>query len=410
MWSSERLGAICSLRAGSAFKLDEQGSLEGDLPFIKVSDMNLSGNEVWIRRANNWVDREQGIRIKAKPFPVGTTVFAKIGEALRKNRFRLLPQETIIDNNMMGAIPNEDLVDPRFLYYLLSSADLARWATGTALPYFTVKTLAQVEMMIPPHPTQQKISAVLATYDDLIENNSRRIEILEEMAQAIYREWFVEFRYPGHEGVPLVESDIGLIPAGWDVRSFAELGDYLNGFAFKPTHFTPDGPPVIKIKELKAGVTSETPRYAGTLVPAKYKVTSGDLLFSWSAYLDAFIWSGEDGWLNQHLFRVDPLPTVPRLFLFHSLRQRMGEFRARSQGTTMKHIKRAALQEVKTPFPAGRLAWDFEELALPLNQLRSNLGQTNDRLRRTRDLLLPRLISGEVDVSDLDIDLDVGAA
>lgn len=248
------------------------------------------------------------------------------------------------------------------------------------------------------------------SYDALIENNTRRIQILEEIAQAIYREWFVEFRYPDHEDEPLVDSDLGPIPRGWKSTSFADLGDYLNGFAFKPSHWGDSGLPIVKIKELKAGVTRDTPRCLGADVPPRYLVRDGDLLFSWSADLDAYIWSGGDAWLNQHLFLVTPREEVPKLFLFHALRDKMGEFRARSQGTTMKHIKRAALTEVHVAVPGGGLPRAFEALVAPLDSLRLNLVTANRNLRTTRDLLLPRLVSGDVDVSDLDIDVGDAAA
>lgn len=115
-WEFSTLGEICDFRAGSVFKRQFQGRNAGDYPFVKVSDMNLSTNKTCIRDANNWIDQDIADLIKAKPFPSDTVVFAKIGEALKHNRLRKLIQPTIIDNNMMGAVPKAERVDPLFLY------------------------------------------------------------------------------------------------------------------------------------------------------------------------------------------------------------------------------------------------------------------------------------------------------
>ncbi|EQD63211.1 restriction modification system DNA specificity domain protein, partial [mine drainage metagenome] len=126
------------------------GLAVGDVPFIKVSDMNLAANAIAVREANNWVDDNYLARVRAKPFPSGTTVFAKIGEALRQNRVRKIVRPTLIDNNMMGAIPNLNVISAEFLYYRLAIFDIAATATGTALPYLTVSTLERQRFRIPP--------------------------------------------------------------------------------------------------------------------------------------------------------------------------------------------------------------------------------------------------------------------
>ena len=400
-WSEQTLGELCALRAGIVFKPADQGLEIGDVPFIKVSDMNLSSNAIAIREANNWVNNDYLARVRAKPFPAGTTVFAKIGEALRQNRVRKIVRPTLIDNNMMGAIPNLSVVSPEFLYYRLASFDIASTATGTALPYLTVSTLERQRFRIPPRPLQRRIASILSAYDDLIENNTRRIAILEEMARRIYEEWFVRFRFPGHEGVRMVDSELGLVPNGWAVRSFDEIATFTNGFAFKPEHLGTEGSPIVKIKELKAGVQSDTPRFNGPL-PDRYRIKHGDLLFSWSADLDVYIWGDEHGWLNQHLFLVDALgPATPSSYLFHALKTSMPSFRTRSNDATMKHIKRSALSEVKTTVPPLQVAAAFDHAVGPLHELVKVLSRKNRNLRTTRDLLLPKLISGDLDVSGL---------
>ena len=311
--------------------------------------------------------------------------------------------------SMRIAVNGSKQIRPRYLFYFLGLDQTIGWleghAVGATMSNLSAGVVQQLPVRYPPLALQDAIVQVLDSFDTLIENNRRRIEILEEMARLLYREWFVHFRFPGHEDVDMADSDLGPIPEGWQIQSFAELADFVNGFAFKPDHWLDEGLPIIKIKELKNGVTSDTPRYHGTDISKKYFVDDGSVLFSWSADLKAYLWASGPGLLNQHLFDVRPYE-VSALFIFLSLNERMGEFRARAQGTTMKHIKRSALGEVKIALPKNKLRDAFEGVARPMLDLQLNLSKQNRALREARDLLLPRLVSGELDVSELDFGLE----
>jgi type I restriction enzyme, S subunit len=342
------------------------------------------------------------------PGDVVLTREAPLGEVgiIRKPEALFLGQRTI----MYRVAP--DKVDPYFLMYSMLSdfmqGQIQSYGSGSTVEHMRLPDCFHLLLPLPPMKTQRKIAAVLSAYDDLIENNNRRITLLEEMAQRIYREWFVEFRYPGHEDVPLVDSELGRIPEGWEIQPFAALGEYVNGHAFKPEDWGSEGLPIIKIRELKNGVTDETPRYSGDL-GAKYAIADGDLLFSWSADLDAYLWTGGPAWLNQHLFRVDPSHGLRQAFIFHALKERMAEFRRRAQGTTMRHIKRSALTQVTCVVPPETRRNQLEEVVAPVDRLALGLVRGTRNLRATRDLLLPRLISGQIDVTDLDIDVPEAA-
>ncbi len=175
-WACGALGDICSFTAGSAFKPEHQGSTEGDYPFIKVSDMNLAGNEVFIQSANNYVSKAQQSEMKAKLHPVGATVFAKIGVALISNRRRLLTTPTIIDNNLMSASPVEGKSGQFFLYSLLSTLDFNTLVSGTALPYINVSDLKKIPIVRPPydacHAFEAKASSMFSTMQTLAAQSS----------------------------------------------------------------------------------------------------------------------------------------------------------------------------------------------------------------------------------------------
>jgi len=296
-------------------------------------------------------------------------------------------------------------LDTKYLFYALQlKLELMKnISTGATTKFLTLSILNTIDICRPPIHTQRKIAAILSAYDDLIENNTRRIKILEEMAQSIYREWFVNFRFPGREKVRMVDSKLDKIPEGWGIFRCSDIATYVNGYAFKPSDWSGEGVPIIKIKELKEGVSLQTPRYTGSGLPGKYKIEIGDILFSWSADLAIYLWTDCVGWLNQHLFNVLPVEGISKSFILYCLDDQMEHLRTKTTGTTMKHIKRSALDEVSVVLPSKNIRDIFDEVVQPMIELIINIKHKLMNLRQTRDLLLPRLISGELDVSDLDI-------
>jgi type I restriction enzyme S subunit len=294
-------------------------------------------------------------------------------------------------------------LDPRWAFWQLRTVDLNAIDSGSAIPSTSREAFAQIPVLLPPLSTQRAVASILDTIDDLIENNRRRVEVLEEMARAIYREWFVHFRFPGHEDATFVDSDLGPIPDGWRVAPFTHLASFMNGFAFKPAHLGDEGRVVIKIKQLKEGVTKSTPRSDADVIDERYLIEPGDLLMSWSADLGVYWWTDEPGLLNQHLFKVTSASDYSTVYLLYALDRAMPQFRDRAQGTTMRHIKRAALTEVRTLAPSLRTVERFTKSVRPLLDSMLCLKKSAAALAQTRDLLLPKLVTGQIDVSDLDL-------
>ncbi len=281
----------------------------------------------------------------------------------------------------------------------LGQSHLLAATTGAAQGVINTGSVAEMPVPVPPLPVQRRIAGILAAYDELIENSQRRMRLLEDMARALYREWFVHFRFPGHESVSRLPSALGDIPQGWEVKPFSAVASYINGYAFKPAQLGTEGNPIIKIKELKAGITAETPRNSGDGIPGKYNIRDGDVLFSWSADLDAYLWMQGDGLLNQHLFNVVPAEDLSHAFCFHALKEAMPRFRALSLGATMHHIKRSALDQVFTLLAPIETRKRFDHLVQPMHQQLIILTKLVANLRCTRDLLLPRLLSGQVEIN-----------
>lgn len=327
------------------------------------------------------------------------------------HRYSLIPKNFrgCLGRRMALVRVNPEVADNRFvLHYMLSPIwrkEVERnILTGATVDRIPLTNVPNFRFSLPPLPTQRRIASILSAYDDLIENNLRRIKLLEELAQRTYEEWFVRFRFPGFEASN-INSD--WLPEGWERLPMTEIADFLNGFAFKPTDFEESGKPIIKIKEMKNGIGSDTPRNKGNRVPSKYLVKPGDILFSWSGSLEVVIWQNEEGWLNQHLFKVTPKNWVSREFVHQSLLKSLDEFNNLTTGSTMKHIKRKELEFVKVAVPDSEVLESYSNLVSPMQNEILNLSKQIQILKESRDILLPRLMSGEIELDELD-DLEKG--
>ena len=291
-----------------------------------------------------------------------------------------------------------DCLDYRYLYYwfLLAgkTGELEQYFTGATIKHMPGEKLKSVVITKPPIEVQRKIADILWTYDDLIENNQKQIKLLEEAAQRLYKEWFVDLRFPGHENTPLVDG----VPEGWQTQSMNDIAEYINGYAFKPSDWGMTGKPIIKIKEMGSGVTADTPRNTGENIPDKYNVSAGDILFSWSATLSAMIWDEEDGLLNQHLFKVIPHSGISREFVLQSILKTLDEFSNLTTGSTMKHIQRGKLKEVFVCVPNGETMLEYQAVSEPIREQILRLRRQMILLGEARDRLLPKLMNGEIEV------------
>lgn len=182
-WTRTSLGDICMFRAGTAFPKRFQGEMHGEIPFIKVSDLKHRANSLYIRHSANWVDMVTVEHLKASLLYPGTIVFAKIGEGLKAERFRLVARPTCIDNNLMGAIPQG--VDAHFLYYLMVHTGVAHLVEGSALPYLRQSDLERIPVCVPSNDEQRRIAGVLGALDDKIESNQAVVTGAEQLIDEI---------------------------------------------------------------------------------------------------------------------------------------------------------------------------------------------------------------------------------
>jgi type I restriction enzyme S subunit len=248
---------------------------------------------------------------------------------------------------------------------------------------------------------------VLAAYDELIENNLRRIEILEEMAQAVYREWFVNFRFPGHEDVPLVDSPLGPIPEGWEVGNFGDIAFEIKD-GIDPKGVDPETPYVGLEHIPQESFTLIEHGSAADVTSRKWRFEPGDVLFGkLRPYFHKVAEAGFPGICStdaiviraEQVFQDLALQTAfSKDFVAHAV--------STSGGTDRPRAKWSDLAGFDLVMPDTHTNIAFSDSVRPMVDLAANLAKQNANLGETRDLLLPKLVSGELDVSDLDIDTE----
>lgn len=275
----------------------------------------------------------------------------------------------------------------------------------TVQPTLNVKSL--VDMPIPLYSSEYMKEAVsiLKSLDDIIEVNRKINENLEQQAQALFKSWFVDFE-PFKDG-EFVESELGMIPKGWKVESLSSIADYINGLAMQK--YRPNegekGLPVLKIKELGQGSVDDNSELCSpSLIGDKYIIQDGDIIFSWSGTLMVKVWCGGKCGLNQHLFVVVP-KEKPKWFVYQWTKYHLDNFIriAKDKAVTMGHIKRGELDKAKVTFPDTDTLKKIDSLMEPIfNQIISNELESR-RLATLRDTLLPKLMSGELKVNEVDV-------
>ena len=295
---------------------------------------------------------------------------------------------------------SEDVVPEYIGYYLRTNAFRKHMSalTGSMITRASLRNeqLLSIEIELPSKEIQLKVADILRQYDLMIDNCKKQIALLEEAAQRLYREWFVDLRFPGYETTPIGENGL---PEGWQKTTLESIATFINGFAFKPKHWHDFGLPIIKIKELKDGVSDSTPRYPGNDIPQKYHISPGDIIFSWSATLTADIWNGENGFLNQHLFKVIPNVSYSREYVLQSILNVLTEFRAMANGSTMQHIQRSKLSEVEILNPSPIIMVKYAHISEPIRLQILTISQKLLKIKNLKKILLPRLISGQIEIN-----------
>lgn len=326
----------------------------------------------------------------------------------------------VISQSQMKLTVDEARVDADWVYYCFRSPavqqEMTNRASSSGVPHINLGVLREFRVRLPPLAIQRRIASILSAYDDLIENNTRRIAILEEMARRIYEEWFVRFRFPGHEGVRMVESELSPVPEGWQVRRVADVARVHRGRSYKSSELAESGGlPFVNLKcmERDGGFRSSgLKRYTGAFKDSQV-VRVGSLVMAVTdmtqerrivARVGRVSQLGEElGVISMDLVRIETLGELSEPYLYGMFRWSgfADEVKQYANGANVLHLHPARIEDYRFVCPPNDLADRFAAMVAPMFSLSDALEWQNANLRTTRDLLLPKLISGELAVSEL---------
>jgi type I restriction enzyme S subunit len=373
-------------------------------PFITPTDIDGSCHTVKTERFLSDLGREYQETLLLPPEAV---CFVAIGATIGK--ICVTDRPSFTNQQINSVIVDRERHHPRFVYHLLryEAASIKSIAGGAATPIVNKTVFSNHAVRVPSLPTQRKIAAILSAYDDLIENNTRRIKILEEMAQALYREWFVNFRFPGHEKVKMVASPLGPIPQGWQMVRLGSVTD-VNALSIKNGD-EPEYINYIDISSVSPGRIDKVEHLPCRDAPGRARriVRHGDM-----------IWSTVRPNRRSYSLILDPLPDlivstgfavisprdVPFSYVYHALTTQdfVGYLTNHARGSAYPAVNGGDFEGADFLLPEPKVVADFHKVTGGMLIQCQTLIRQNANLRRTRDLLLPKLISGEIDVSNFD--------
>ncbi len=401
-WNLIRLSNISKFQYG----LGESAQKKGEYIYIRITDITSDG---FLKKDNLvFIQKE-----KVKPETIlnkGDILVARTGASFGKTYLFKEEFKASYGGFLIKFLLDDKKIDSN--YFFQFTRGNCYWnqannlATGGAQPQFNANTIAELKIPIPPLPEQKAIAKILSDLDFKIELLQQQNKTLENIGKTIFKHWFVNFEFPNEEGKPykssggeMVESELGEIPKGWKINSLDNVADYLNGLALQK--YPPRGNddlPVIKIRELKQGITSSTDM-ANSDVPEKYILQNGDVIFSWSGSLVVDLWTFGKGALNQHLFKVTS-DIYPKWFYYYWTKFHLEKFIriASDKATTMGHIQRKHLSESMVLIPSELES--LNKLFEPLVDKYVLNGVEIESLKKQRDLLLPKLMTGKIRVKE----------
>lgn len=374
-WKSSRLSDLCSdIYSGGTPTSSNAAYYGGDIPWLRTQEVTFNR----IRETELAITEAGYENSAAKWVPAKSVIVAMYGNSAGRSAISEIPLTT--NQACCNLVIDPARADYRFVFYalLLRYEELKGLAKGAAQNNLNASQVKGFEVPIPPRvEEQQRIADMLSTYDDLIENNRRRIALLEQSARLLYREWFVHLRFPGHEHVKVVDG----VPEGWARRTVSELATLAGGKQYESDKLTDAG---------------AYPVFGGNGIQGySQEKTHDDFVIAFGrvgAYCGSVHWSYEGAWINNNASSLVP-HEYPELFLHHMLHC---DFRNYRKGAAQPFIPNGVLSTICFIGPSGMLAAEFCEQVRFMRLQQVILAKQNKKLAQARDLLLPRLMSGEL--------------
>jgi len=389
------LGKVVTGRTPPSSKPECFGS---NFPFITPSDMK----EERTVKTERFLSEEGALLLKNNMVPSGSVAVSCIGSQMGKS---VLVKTTSFTNQQLNTvIPNEN-VNSDYLYYLMLTKRELLFslgsASGVATPILNKGAFSEIEVALPSTEIQENIASILRSYDDLIENNNRRIQILETIAQKLYQEWFIHYRFPGHQQTQWQETDQGKIPVGWEIKKIEDCYQTSSGGTpsrKKPEYYGEDHN-WIKTKELRDSFVLDTEEKISDLGLAKSSAKlfpkHTTIIAMYGATIGRLGITTTETATNQACCAFLPLnEAYSPWFIYLSLKEKKLELLALGQGAAQQNISQQVIKGFELLVPETILLTEFNKIVEPLFLQMENLVKKNKNLKKQRGLLLSKLITG----------------
>lgn len=400
-WKEVRLGDLCTrVCSGGTPKSTNPSFYDGGIPWLNTKEINFNR----IYETERTISQEGLNNSSAKWIEANSVIIAMYGATAAKTAIAKVPITT--NQACCNLAIDAQKADYEFIYYYLSNqyVTLASLANGGAQQNLNAQIIKDFEINLPSLATQRRISSILSSLDRKIELNNKINATLEEMAQALFKSWFVDFE-PFKNG-NFIDTEIGKIPEGWRVGTLGEIVDFKNGFAFKSSSFSPNGQyKLVTIKAVQDGklVTDGADKIESlpAKMPAHCLLKNGDILLSLTGNVGRVcIVTEDDLLLNQRVAAIEPKDSISKLYTYLLFRRKktQNELIGISRGTAQANLSPIEAAKLQHVIPSVDALQRFNQALGTAFEKFIKLSQETLTLTHLRDTLLPRLMSGEIEL------------
>ncbi|MCE1226873.1 MAG: restriction endonuclease subunit S [Geobacteraceae bacterium] len=395
--SFKKISELGRVITGKTPPTSRQECFDGEYLFVTPTDLNY--DHYYCRATERTVSEEAKAMLANQFIPVDSVMFTCIGATIGKCG---IASSECLTNQQINSIVAYEYTDPKFLYYLLCQniESVKGLGGGSATPIVSKSKFEDIVLGVPSFHDQQRIASILSTYDDLIENNRRRMALLEDAARQVYQEWFVRLRFPGYEHTRIVDG----VPEGWKKCLISDLGDVVTGKTPSTKEEdnyggdimfvkTPDMHGNVYVLHTETCLTEKGANcQSGKFLPPE------SILVSCIGTVGVVSLTSERCQFNQQINALIPCKESLRYYCFFAFKDLKPRLDAIGGGVTMANVSKGKFESLDIMRPVSRLLRNFDDICRPVFKQIRTLSLQNQKLRTARDLLLPKLMNGEIAV------------
>ena len=384
---------------GKNYPSDSDFHDNGYCVFLNAGNVTKTG---WSFEETVFISKEKDEQLRKGRVQRGNTVLTTRGTVGNVAYYgEHVPFDHLRINSGMVILSAKDsnVIESEFIYYLVISPIAKKtidlFCSGSAQPQLPIKDFVKIKYDLPSLEKQKKIVTILSAYDSLIEVNNKRIKVLERMAENLYKEWFVRFRFPGHE---TAEFENG-IPKGWEYVNLFDLAEITYGYPFSSDAFCDDETlnPVVRIRDVPDNTTTT---FTAETCSDKYLIATNAILVGMDGIFHMCLWSGTRAFLNQRVVKIESKDAnFCNYLLLLAIAPQIKFWEKAIAGTTVAHLGDKHLKRISILFPNEETRRVINPVFRSIMDEKNLLYKRNEKLSKQRDLLLPRLMSGKLEVS-----------